>query len=204
MIWLLPILPLFLLAVLPLQTEQTIEQTPGISLQESRQVRFPSEEWRGTPVTPAWKMLLERSRKAGWRGKTNGPLSGVRRHGQQKYLYDLWIRGRGAPAFPPSGPSRHLLRNIRRWGQWSQAVDVSRPRELVRAARSLGVELYAPYDPEPWHIEARYAFSLPAGERIVTTKKALLPIWVPLLLLAAGGGVWIFCRRSGVCSRSML
>ena len=195
MFWVLPIIPLFLLALLPLQTERVVESTPGLSLEESQHVRFKEEVWRGTPVTPAWKLLLQRSRKAGWRGKTNGPLSGIRGRVEQKQLYDLWLSGRGAPAFPPSGPSRHLRRNIRFWGQWSQAVDVSRPRELVRAARSLGVELHAPYPPEPWHIEARYAFALPGGQKITQNSAPLLPLWVPLGVLLLGGAFLVWRRK---------
>jgi hypothetical protein len=46
-----------------------------------------------------------------------GPLSALRTYGQQSYLYDLFLSGRGAPANPP-GSSSHEL---------GTAVDVDTP-----------------------------------------------------------------------------
>jgi hypothetical protein len=192
MFWFLPILPLFILALLPLSYSQEEIVRPGVSLEESRQIRFKEELWEGTPMTPAWKELLHRARQAGWRGSANGSRSGIRSHGQQKRFYSLWREGKGAPAFPPSGPSRHLRRNIRYWGQWSQAVDISRPKELIRVARKLGVQLHAPYDPEPWHIEARYAFSLPEEREVIYSSGTLLPLPIPIsfALVLSGALLW--------------
>lgn len=198
MFWLVPIIPLFVLAFLPFPYDVDRVVSPAVTLQEGRQVRFKTEVWMGTPVTPVWKELLERSKKAGWKGKTNGPRSGIRSYAQQERFYRLWRKGRGAPAFPPNGPSRHLGRNIARWGQWSQAVDVSRPKELIRIAGSLGAPLYAPYPPEPWHIQARHVFSLPEEKRETVEEKTILPplTSLSLVLILSGAALWSYGRKT--------
>lgn len=116
--------------------------------------------FKGAAVTPEWQELLLRAREEGWKGSLNGPSSGVRTYKQQQRLWRKFQRGKGAPAFPPKGPSRHLESNVRSSGSWSQAVDVSRPASLIKTARKFGVELHQPYPSEPWHIEAAKPFSL--------------------------------------------
>ena len=71
----------------------------------------------------------------------------------------------GIPAFPPWGPSRHLVRNVRRVGTWYQAVDTSDVPRLISIARGMNVSLHTPYGNEPWHVEARRSFGPPRGWR---------------------------------------
>jgi len=112
-------------------------------------------------VAELWFELLTACRHAGWRGGVNGRRGGSRTYAMQFALYQLWRSGRGAPAFAPNGPSRHMRRNIGRIGPWAQAVDVTFPEDLIRIARTFGVELHQPYLPrEPWHVEARQVFAL--------------------------------------------
>jgi hypothetical protein len=73
----------------------------------------------------------------------------------------MFRAGVGNPAFPPNGPSRHLIRNMKARGHWSMAVDVSEPQQLIRIASKLGVALHTPYPNEPWHVEAKRPFTVP-------------------------------------------
>src|SRR5437870_4571724 len=100
-------------------------------------------------VTALWYELLTLCRKHGWRGSVDGRRGGSRTYAMQLALYQLWRRGRGAPAFSPSGPSRHMRRNIEKVGAWYQAVDVQQPTELIQVARRFGVVLNQPYAHEP-------------------------------------------------------
>lgn len=129
-------------------------------------------------LTRSWAALIFAAQMNGWSGSLNGPISGVRTYGEQKDLHKKFVLGLGPPAFHPDGPSKHILKNINREGQWSQAVDVSRPGELIRVARTLGVDLYRPYDDEPWHIEAKRPFALSGffpgtGKTIPATRTAI-------------------------------
>ncbi|HXH97814.1 MAG TPA: peptidoglycan-binding domain-containing protein [Gaiellaceae bacterium] len=110
-------------------------------------------------VAEPWHELLFNCRGAGWGGGVNGRRGGARTYAMQLALWQLWRQGRGAPAFAPNGPSRHLRRNIDRLGGWAQAVDVTRPEDLIRLARGFGADLHQPYPTEPWHVEARRPFS---------------------------------------------
>lgn len=116
-------------------------------------------------VSRSWLWLLTEARKAGWRGWVNGPRGGLRTYLQQAQLFALYRSGKGAPAFPPNGPSRHLIRNVKKKGGWYQAVDVSDPQGLIAAAKKKGVELHRPYPHEPWHIEAKKPFYAPKNFR---------------------------------------
>lgn len=127
-----------------------------------RQYRRQRHHFGSGTVNFTWLWLLESARRHGWKGALNGPSTGLRTYNQQAKLYNLFITGKGAPAFPPNGPSRHLEKNVKRLGQWSQAVDVSDPEGLIRAARKFGVRLHRPYLPqEPWHVEAAHKFHAP-------------------------------------------
>lgn len=115
----------------------------------------------GARVNGLWAALLSAARTGGWDGRVKGSVSGLRTHDEQAALYRLYLAGRGAPAFPADGPSRHLLANVRVLGPWAQAVDVTHARELIRVGAELGVDLTCPYYPsEPWHVEAVARFDL--------------------------------------------
>lgn len=114
-------------------------------------------------VTRPWLWLLRRARSRGWDGSLYGPRTGLRTYRQQLALWNAYQNGVGAPAFPPWGPSRHLIRNVRRHGKWYQAVDTNDVGELIAIARNLGVSLHTPYGNEPWHVEARRPFTAPRG-----------------------------------------
>ncbi len=114
-------------------------------------------------VTRPWLWLLRAARRRGWRGSLYGERTGLRTYQQQLQLWNDYQAGRGAPAFPPWGPSRHLIRNVARVGRWYQAVDTSYVPDLIRIARGLGVSLHLPYSGEPWHVEATRSFSAPRG-----------------------------------------
>lgn len=116
-------------------------------------------------VSRSWHWLLRSARNRGWRGTLYGPRTGLRTYAQQAALWNAYQSGRGAPAFPPWGPSRHLIRNVGRVGRWYQAVDTNDVGTLIRIARGLGVSLHVPYAGEPWHVEARRRFSPPRGYR---------------------------------------
>ena len=107
-------------------------------------------------------------------------------------LYKKFLRG-GPGAFHPNGPSRHMRENVAKRGQWFHAVDVSRPGELVRVARGLGVDLHAPYPDEPWHIEAKAPFALSAQPNIVTEQGGF-GAWMLAALALAGVAVGAFLR----------
>lgn len=119
----------------------------------------------GAKVNGLWYVLLKRARRHGWNGKLTGPRSGARTYAMQLSLWLLYKAGRGAPAFPPNGPSRHLRRNIGRGKRWKQAVDVSDAPGLIKAAAELGVKLHRPYPHEPWHVEAVKPFHLRGVKR---------------------------------------
>lgn len=108
----------------------------------------------GAKVNGLWYLLLKNARKNGWDGRLNGPRSGARTRIIQAALYALYLAGRGAPAFHPNGPSRHLRKNIGKGKRWRQAVDVSDADGLIAAAAKDGVKLHRPYPHEPWHVEA--------------------------------------------------
>jgi hypothetical protein len=116
-------------------------------------------------VNRTWYWLLHGARKRGWQGYVNGPRGGLRTYLQQAQLYALYRAGRGAPAFPPNGPSRHLIRNVKKKGQWSMAVDVTGAEQLIRLAENMGVQLHRPYPHEPWHVEASKPFRCPKDYR---------------------------------------
>lgn len=100
-------------------------------------------------VSPEWFWFLSLARSSGWKGHLR---SGVRTYSEQSRLYDKFVAGTGAPAFPPDGPSRHMRENTR--ASWQHAVDVSHSGSLLRLARSSRVRLKRPYPSEPWHLEA--------------------------------------------------
>lgn len=115
-------------------------------------------------VGRSWLWLLRACRARGWHGHLAGPRTGLRTYAQQLSLWNAYQNGTGAPAFPPWGPSRHLIRNVRSVGTWYQAVDTDDVSNLIRIARNLGVSLHTPYLPrEPWHVEAVHAFGPPHG-----------------------------------------
>lgn len=118
-------------------------------------------------VNGLWYVLLRRCQKKGWKGTVNGTRGGARTYAMQAYLFMLFKTGRGAPAFAPNGPSRHLRRNIGRGKRWKQAVDVSDPQGLIKAAARLNppVRLHTPYPHEPWHVEAVEPFSFSSVKR---------------------------------------
>jgi hypothetical protein len=116
-------------------------------------------------VNRTWYWLLHGARRRGWQGYINGPRGGLRTYLQQAQLYALYRSGRGAPAFPPNGPSRHLIRNVKKKGQWSMAVDVTGAEQLIRIAENMGVRLHRPYPHEPWHVEAVKPFRCPKNYR---------------------------------------
>jgi hypothetical protein len=112
----------------------------------------------GARVTEPWLWLLSEARENGWRGMLKGSISGLRSHDEQEHLYHLYLEGKGAPAFAPDGPSRHLEGNVSYLGDWAQAVDVTHARELIYVAGQLGVALHRPYPHEPWHVESKGPF----------------------------------------------
>lgn len=116
-------------------------------------------------VGRSWLWLLRGARRRGWGGTLYGPRTGLRTYAQQASLWNAYQQGRGAPAFPPWGPSRHLVRNVQRRGTWYQAVDTNDVGGLIRAGRRMGVSLHTPYSREPWHVEARRSFGPPRGWR---------------------------------------
>lgn len=116
-------------------------------------------------VGRSWLYLLRTARSRGWRGTLYGPRTGLRTYAQQASLWNAYQNGTGAPAFPPWGPSRHLVRNVRRVGTWYQACDTNDVPNLIRIARNMGVSLHTPYGNEPWHVEARRSFGPPRGWR---------------------------------------
>jgi hypothetical protein len=117
-------------------------------------------------VTDLWWLLLTRARRLGWKGKLTGPRSGSRTYLVQKALWLLFLSGRGAPAFNPDAPDpqhkrRHMRATIRLLGAWAQAVDVTDPEGLIRAAKRQRVALHRPYNPpEFWHVQAVKVFKL--------------------------------------------
>lgn len=112
--------------------------------------------WNHERLSSPWMMLLSKAHQMGWRGELN---SGIRTYGEQAHLYSLFVRGLGAPAFKPNGPSRHLEGNVKNHGGWYQAVDVTYPLTLMKLARRIGVPLHQPYVDEPWHLESAHPFS---------------------------------------------
>lgn len=145
-------------------------------------------------LTRAWAELIHRAHELGWKGSLKGSVSGLRTYSEQRELYLAFLRGEGAPAFHPSGPSRHMIKNVRRNGQWYAAVDVTRPEELIRIARRAGVDLVQPYADEPWHIEALTPFILyrpgrqpgPATTESAPAVMPILAVVIALLFLAIG------------------
>lgn len=116
-------------------------------------------------VGRSWLWMLRGARSRGWGGSLYGPRTGLRTYAQQASLWNAYQNGTGAPAFPPWGPSRHLIRNVKNVGTWYQAVDTSDVSGLISRARNMGVSLHRPYSGESWHVEARRAFGPPSGWR---------------------------------------
>jgi hypothetical protein len=116
-------------------------------------------------VGRSWLWLLRGARHRGWGGTLYGPRTGLRTYAQQAALWNAFQNGTGSPAFPPWGPSRHLIRNVRPVGTWYQAVDTSDVSTLISRGRSMGASLHTPYSAEPWHVEARHSFGPPRGWR---------------------------------------
>lgn len=116
-------------------------------------------------VGRSWLWLLRGARNRGWGGSLYGPRTGLRTYAQQAALWNAYQNGTGNPAFPPWGPSRHLIRNVKKVGTWYQAVDTSDISGLISRARNMGVSLHVPYSGESWHVEARRAFGPPSGWR---------------------------------------
>lgn len=127
-----------------------------------RKFRARYHQFDNAKVTYEWLWLLTKARQNGWKGSLTGPATGLRTYQQQARLYNLFIRGQGAPAFPPNGPSRHMIFNVKVRGRWAQAVDATDAEGLIAAARKVGVTLHRPYLPrEPWHVEAVRKFKAP-------------------------------------------
>lgn len=169
-----------------------VRVTDGMFLDESNEIGFHRPEGKifaGARLTRPMALLLRTAALSGWRGKVNGPVSGARTHSEQADLHRRFLRGKGAPAFRPGTRSRHETRNVRLLGGWSQAIDVSRPGELLQVASEFGVGLSQPYSDEPWHIEAEGPFSLPSRFSTVLTSGVSVPasgsIWPTILLAAA-------------------
>jgi hypothetical protein len=96
----------------------------------------------GAAVTPLFRVLLTKCRAMGWRGRITGSRGGLR------------LRDR-------EPGSRHARSIVKKLGQWSQAVDVTDPEGLIRAAASLDVTLRQTHLPsEPSHVEAAGPFVL--------------------------------------------
>ena len=128
-----------------------------------RELRRRRHRFDHATVTWDWLWVLTECRRRGWRGGVNGRRGGLRTFAMQASLYALFLAGKGAPAFHPRGPSRHLIRNVKKRGGWSQAVDCTDPEGLIRQARELGVTLHRPYPHEPWHVEAKRRFRAPVS-----------------------------------------
>lgn len=146
----------------PMTLESDTEEVSGAIVAHSSFVRYRFDQGR---VGRAWLWLLRSARHRGWTGRLAGPRTGLRTYAQQASLWRAYQNGTGAPAFPPWGPSRHLIRNVKPRGTWYQAVDTQDVSRLVRIARGLGVSLHVPYSREPWHVEARRSFGAPRGWR---------------------------------------
>jgi hypothetical protein len=114
-------------------------------------------------VTRPWLWLLRTARREGWSGHLAGTRTGLRTYQQQLELWNAFQNGTGAPAFPPWGPSRHLIRNVQARGRWYMAIDTQDVPRLIQIARRHGVRLHRPYSNEPWHVEAVQKFHAPAG-----------------------------------------
>jgi len=123
-----------------------------------RRARSSYVRWGPAKVTREFAWVLDSARRRGWQGSLNGPRAGARTYAMQAALYALYRAGRGAPAFPPNGPSRHLRGNLTQGRGWMQAVDVSDPQGLLRHAP---VVLRVPFPYEPWHVEAAGHFRVP-------------------------------------------
>jgi hypothetical protein len=142
----------------PDATSDPTIQTSGSGLTKMATFRFDLGR-----VTKPWLWLLKSARRAGWNGRLAGSRTGLRTYAQQNSLYQAFLNGTGAPAFPPNGPSRHLIRNVKRRGRWAQAIDTQDVGTLIRIARRKGVHLHTPYSNEPWHVEATGYFRQPRG-----------------------------------------
>lgn len=134
--------------------------------------------------------LLTKCRTLGWKGAVDGSRAGARTYAQQKALWEAYLAGKGNPAFNPDAPDpkhlhRHMVLNIEALGGWSNAVDVSDPEGLIRAAAKLGIALHRPYNPpESWHVESRHPFKVGGGMDQTTRLYKLLkahgvvnPLW---------------------------
>ncbi len=116
----------------------------------------------GALVSRPWLWLLSQARASGWPGHVKGPASGLRTYAQQDALFHLYLAGKGAPAFDPDGPSRHMITNLGPGRWWMQAADITAPERFIAAAARLHVAIVRPYLPrEPWHVEAARAFGPP-------------------------------------------
>lgn len=113
-------------------------------------------------VTQPWLWLLSAAREDGWTG-TLAFAAGLRTAFHQLWIYGRFRAHRGAPAFLPWEPSRHLVANVRRLGDWSLAIDTQDVDTLIDFAARRGIELHRPHDFEPWHVQAVRPFVAPPG-----------------------------------------
>lgn len=101
----------------------------------------------GARATRETAAVLDYARKKGWKGKSDGPVSGLRTYAEQKALWDAYQNGTGSPAFPPDGPSLHMVSNLPK--NRLHAVDMS---DAARFCEITGWR--RPYNPpEFWHVE---------------------------------------------------
>jgi hypothetical protein len=155
-------------------------------------VKIAYKNYGQATVSAEMFVLLHRCTRLGWKGSVDGVRGGSRTYLMQKALWLLYQSGRGAPAFNPDATDphhlhRHMRSNIAVLGGWSNAVDVSDPVGLIRAAARLGITLHRPYNPpETWHVEAVKPFKLKIGgdgvdqQKLVAILRAhgiVNPVW---------------------------
>jgi len=119
----------------------------------------------GTPVTLEQKIALLYARTKGWDGTVNsGDRRTVisrllRRLGKksQQELWDLFQRGEGAPANPPTMGTHQRLGDavIGTPGEpipaWQQGIDHSYATQCREILRAAGFDIRQTYDNEEWH-----------------------------------------------------
>jgi hypothetical protein len=144
-------------------TEALDESSDGFSSTTSELDNFTIFRYDLGRVSRPWLWLLRTARRHGWTGRLLGTRTGLRTYQEQLQLWNAYQNGTGSPAFPPWGPSRHLIRNVREHGRWYQAIDTQDVSRLIQIARNHGVRLHRPYSNEPWHVEAVEKFTAPSG-----------------------------------------